>query len=174
MSKRDVMDTQDTVFDWLRDAHAMERQSIKIFEDLAERLEHYPELRARVEKHIFETRGQADAIKARLKDHDEAPSTIKDLTAKMAAAYQSTAGKFVDDEVVKAVLGAHSFVHMKIASYRILIAGAQTLRDDKTVEFCQLSLQKEVAMGEWLSEHLTAITNEYLSRSLSPIHQAKR
>jgi ferritin-like metal-binding protein YciE len=33
---------------WLRDAYAMENQAIEILEKQASRLEHYPELRAKV------------------------------------------------------------------------------------------------------------------------------
>lgn len=47
----------DHLNDWLRDAHAMEKQAETMLTAQAERLEHYPELRARIVQHIEETRG---------------------------------------------------------------------------------------------------------------------
>ena len=174
MSKATVMDTQDTVFSWLRDAHAMEEQSIKVFEDLQSRLEHYPTFQERVKQYLFETNGHGTALEARLKHYDESTSTVKDIAAKAAAFYQSVSGMLLDDEVIKTLLSAYTFIQMKIASYRILVSGAQTLRDTDTIDFCQVALDKEESMGEWLKLHINDITSEYLRRSLSEYHEAKR
>mgnify|MGYP002716823196 CR=1 FL=1 len=51
-------EAREHLLDWLRDAHAMEQQAEKMLKAQAERLEHYPELKARianfkVPKHIF-------------------------------------------------------------------------------------------------------------------------
>ena len=42
--------------DWLRDAHAMEKQAESMLESMASRIDNYPELRARIEQHLSETR----------------------------------------------------------------------------------------------------------------------
>ena len=39
--------SRDNLTAWLRDAYAMENQAIEILEKQANRLEHYPELRAK-------------------------------------------------------------------------------------------------------------------------------
>ncbi len=38
--------------DWLRDAHAMEKQAESMLESMASRIDNYPELRARIEQHL--------------------------------------------------------------------------------------------------------------------------
>lgn len=43
---------KENLLDWLRDAHAMEEQAEKMLTSTAERLQNYPELRARIEQHI--------------------------------------------------------------------------------------------------------------------------
>lgn len=48
------MDSKHLV-DWLRDAHAMEKQAEKMLKSQAQRLEHYPLLQKRIEEHIDET-----------------------------------------------------------------------------------------------------------------------
>lgn len=42
--------------DWLRDAHAMEKQAESMLESMASRIDNYPELRARIEQHLSETK----------------------------------------------------------------------------------------------------------------------
>lgn len=54
--------TTDNLLDWLRDAHAMEQQAEKMLTAQSERLEHYPELKARIVQHIDETRGQRELL----------------------------------------------------------------------------------------------------------------
>ena len=44
--------SRDNLTAWLRDAYAMENQAIEILEKQANRLEHYPELRAKVRSHL--------------------------------------------------------------------------------------------------------------------------
>ena len=36
--------------DWLRDAHAMEKQAESMLESMASRIDNYPDLRARIEQ----------------------------------------------------------------------------------------------------------------------------
>jgi len=53
---------QEHYLDWVRDAFAMEKQAESMLEKMAGRLEHYPDLKARIEQHIVETRQQQDMI----------------------------------------------------------------------------------------------------------------
>lgn len=47
--------------DWLRDAHAMEKQAESMLESMASRIDNYPELRARIEQHLSETKNHVQA-----------------------------------------------------------------------------------------------------------------
>lgn len=49
---------QEHLLDWLRDAHAMEQQAEQMLKAQASRIENYPKMKARVEQHLEETRGQ--------------------------------------------------------------------------------------------------------------------
>ena len=49
------MATRDSLAAWLRDAHAMEGQAIKLLETQIERLESYPEALPRLRQHLDET-----------------------------------------------------------------------------------------------------------------------
>lgn len=43
------MTNQENYHDWLRDAHAMEKQAESMLEAMAKRIDNYPDLRARIE-----------------------------------------------------------------------------------------------------------------------------
>ena len=43
---------QENLLDWLRDAHAMEQQAEQMLKAQSKRLEHYPQLKARIDQHI--------------------------------------------------------------------------------------------------------------------------
>ncbi len=162
------------LLDWLRDAHAMEQQAEKLLINMAERLEHYPALRQRIELHIEETHAQLQLLKGCLERLGHNPSVIKDVTGRLMAFSQSMAGMAVNDEVVKGTLSSYVFEQMEIATYTILIAAAETAGDIETQRICELILPQEIAMADWLNEHMAEITFAFLSRDADPEAVAKR
>jgi len=87
----------DNLNDWLRDAHAMEQQADKMLNAQAERLEHYPALRARIVQHIDETRWQLGQLEECMNRRGISNSVIKDLGGKLAAFGQAMGGMTVSD-----------------------------------------------------------------------------
>jgi len=63
------------------------------------------------------------------------------------------------------------FENMEIASYTALIEAAG---DSATAQACRSILKEEVAMAEWLKEHLPEVTRAFLARSAAPDATAKR
>lgn len=158
---------------WLRDAHAMEEQAETMLASQHGRLENYPELRARIGKHLEETKQHAALLSTCLDRLDEGTSSMKVATGKLTAMAQGISGVFAGDEVVKGSLASYTFEHMEIASYRILIAAAESLNDQETVAVCHRILEEEVSMANWLEQNLGAVTLQFLSRDESDLH-AKR
>lgn len=76
---------QENLLDWLRDAHAMEQQAESMLKGQAERLEHYPELKDRIIRHIEETQGQQRLLLECIERMGGSPSTFKDLAGKLMA-----------------------------------------------------------------------------------------
>lgn len=164
----------DNLVDWLRDAHAMEQQAETMLKAQSARLEHYPQLKARIDQHIEETLGQQKLLDGCLTRLNASPSTIKDMGAKIMAFGQGASGMFVSDEVVKGAMASYVFEHMEIASYTVLIAAAKAVGDVETQRACEQILPQEEAMGEWLKEHLPELTQAYLTRDANPDTTAKR
>jgi ferritin-like metal-binding protein YciE len=139
----------------------------------AQRIENYPKLKAQIEKHLGETRRQAELLRGCIERHGSSTSMIKDTAAKMVALGQGLSGLFVGDEVVKGSLASYTFEHMEIASYRILIATAEEVGDQETKRTCEQILREEEAMASWLEKNLPAVTHQYLAREQTPGVTAK-
>ncbi|PLC49070.1 hypothetical protein CR159_15025 [Pollutimonas subterranea] len=166
-------DVQANLLDWLRDAHAMEKQAETMLTKTAERLENYPQLRAKLQAHCEETRQQAIMIRECLDRLGDDSSTMKDMAAKAMATAQGLSGMFVSDEVVKATMASYTFEHMEIASYKSLIVAAELAGDTETKRVCEIILPQEEAMAQWLSDHLAEITRQFLARDAAPDTTAK-
>ncbi|MGQ4878744.1 ferritin-like domain-containing protein [Billgrantia sp. LNSP4103-1] len=151
--------------DWLRDAHAMEKQAEKMLEAQANRLEHYPQLKARIEQHLTETRDQAEKIEQCISLLGTDLSTIKDLGAQMTAFGQALGGMMSGDEVVKGGLASYAFEHFEIASYKALIQAAEKAGKPEIARICEGILREEEAMADWLGQHLDDTTRQFLARS---------
>lgn len=163
----------DNLNDWLRDAHAMEQQAEKMLTAQAERLEHYPALRARIAQHIEETRWQQTMLDQCLTQRGISNSVVKDIGGKLMAFGQAVGGMTVNDEVVKGAMAGYVFENIGIATYTSLIAAAQAVGDAATQSACEQILVQEKAMAAWLLEHLPEVTQTFLARAETPGVTAK-
>jgi len=165
---------EEMLLDWLRDAHAMEQQAITMLTAMAGRIENYPEVKARIEQHIEETRRQASALESCIERRGGDTSTVKDLMGKLMAMGQGLSGAFVSDEIVKGAMAGYTFEHMEIATYKVLIATADACNDVDTSSVCQRILSEEIAMASWLEDNIEGLTLKFLSRSEQPSATARR
>lgn len=164
----------ENLLSWLRDAHAMEQQAEQMLKAQASRLEHYPKLKARIEQHIEETQGQRELLEGCLQRLGEKPSMLKDIAGKLTAFGQAVGGSMMSDEVIKGAMSGYVFENLEIASYTVLIAAAKATGDSETQRVCETILPQEVAMAEWIKNHLPELTEAFLARSKAPDTQAKR
>lgn len=160
-----MTDPREHLTDWLRDAYAMEKQAESMLKAQASRLEHYPALKRRIEQHLDETLSQQKLLEGCLDRLGSGPSTIKDLTARIAAFGQAVGGMTTTDEVVKGAMSGYVFEHTEIASYTALIAAAKAAGDAETLRCCETILPQEIEMARWLLEHMPEVVAAYLARS---------
>lgn len=165
---------QENYIDWVRDAHAMEKQAETMLTKMADRLEHYPLLQRRIQEHIVETQGQQKLVQDVLDRLDTSHSVIKDVAAKATAMGQSLSGMFVSDEVVKGGISGYVFEHFEIACYSALIVAAEAVGDLQGAQtFKTIKIQEE-QMAKWLEENLPAVTKRYLALLENPDVDASR
>lgn len=169
-----MSDATKYVDQWLRDAHAMEKQAESILEGQVKRIENYPELAERMKAHLKETTSQRERLEACMERRGTSTSSVKDVSAKFTATMQNLGGVFAGDEVVKGLLASYAFESMEIASYRILAEAAAAEGDQETARLCKELCQEEEAMAEWLKEHTPSITTQFLGRVNADDANAKR
>jgi len=169
-----MTDKTENLLSWLRDAHAMEQQAEQMLTAQKSRLHNYPKLRTRIEKHIEETVGQRELLEQALARLGSEPSTFKDMGGKLMAFGQAMGGMLMSDEVVKGAMSGYVFETLEIATYTVLIAAAKAVGDTQTQEDCERILQQEIAMADWLRDHLPELSQAFLDRSDTPGLEAKR
>jgi ferritin-like metal-binding protein YciE len=165
---------QQHLLAWLRDAHAMEKQAEQMLSKQISRLEHYPDLRRKLEEHLEETRRQAQLVDDCIARCGGDSSGLRDVMGKMMAFGQGLSGIFVDDEVIKGTLASYTFEQMEIASYKILIAAADAIGDSTTSAVCTRILREEEAMAHWLATQMPNLVRAFLDLDQVPGVAAKR
>jgi ferritin-like metal-binding protein YciE len=174
-----MMDTQQSrasehLMDWLRDAHAMEEQAETMLKSMAARIESYPELHQRIERHIEETREQQRLIRSCIERRGGDTSLMKDMAAKAMATFQGFSGAFASDEVMKGSMFSFAFENLEIAAYSQLQEAATYCGDLETAEICKRILVEERAMAQWIEHNTAALVRHFLARADDPNAQAKR
>ena len=159
---------------WLRDAHAMEKQAESMLESMAGRIDNYPDLRARIEQHVNETKRQITVLEEILDRNEISRSVIKDSMSKMAALGQSIGGMFPSDEIVKGSISGYVFEQFEIACYTSLLAAAENAGDTASIPAIEAILAEEQAMADWLITHIPQTTEQFLLRSDADGVEAKK
>ncbi|WP_147196802.1 DUF892 family protein [Pantoea sp. MBD-2R] len=167
------MTHQENYLAWVKDAHAMEKQAESMLEKMAGRLEHYPDLKARIEQHIEETRQQQVLVQSVIDRYDTSHSTLKDAVGKLTALGQAMGGMLADDEVVKGAISGYVFENFEIANYTSLIAAAELVGDTEGAKIFAQIREQEVAMADWCLTHLPDVTEQFMVRSAAPGVEAK-
>jgi ferritin-like metal-binding protein YciE len=158
------MSIQENFVSWLRDARAMESQAIEMLEKQVTRLDNYPQLQARVQQHLDETRNQAELLDGCLERHGTSRSMMKEMASKFSGTMQAIMPSMSSDEVVKGGVASYAFEHFEIGNYRALIAAAEQAGDTQTRGVLEGILRQEEAMASWLEQHLPETTRDFLRR----------
>ncbi|MCK1653480.1 ferritin-like domain-containing protein [Bradyrhizobium sp. 149] len=154
---------RDTFVVGLRNAHAMEVQARELMERQSERLDEYPEVKAKVAAHLQETNEQLNRLERCLQACGESSSSLKDTTQSVMANMQAMAHSVAGDEILKNTFANNAFENFEIAAYKSLLAlcGAAGVTEAK--DLLQTSLQEEQRMAAWIDSNVEKVTMEYLA-----------
>ncbi|MDF3981369.1 ferritin-like domain-containing protein [Luteibacter sp. PPL201] len=164
----------ENLLDWLRNAHAMEQQAEQMLRAQAKRIEHYPDVKARIESHLQETLGQQDRVKGCIERLGGTTSAMKDMMGQVMAFGQAAGGAMNSDEIVKGAIASYVFENLEIATYTTLIAAAEACGDLETKRVCEQILPQEEAMAEWVLTSLPSLVKSFLARDATDGVEAKR
>jgi ferritin-like metal-binding protein YciE len=157
--------TRDFYIVGLRNQHAVENQAIELLERQIGRLENYPEMRDRMQRHLQESRDQARRIEELLAEFDTSHSTLKDTAMSVLGNMMALGHTTAPDEVVKNAFANYAFEHYEMAAYMSLLTLADAMRHSSGLAALKTSLDEEKAMAEWIEQHIGQTTLRYVARS---------
>ena len=153
---------KSTYLAWLADAHAMELGLVKTLEKQAGETREKPDICAKIEEHLAQTRAHAEKVESCLTRLGGDPSMGKDTLSKITATVQGVAATIPDDALVKNLHSSYAAEHFEIATYTLLEAAAKELDDTETMAICNEILADEQDMAAWLLETIPHATMEHL------------
>jgi ferritin-like metal-binding protein YciE len=151
---------------WLRNAHAMEIQARALMERQSERLDEYPEVKAKVTAHLQETDEQLKRLEQCLDALGEGTSTLKDTTQSVMANVMAMTHAVAGDEIIKNTLANNAFENFEIAAYKSLLALCGPAGSDNARPHLQASLREEEQMAKWIDANVEKVTLAYLNREV--------
>lgn len=144
---------------WLTDAHAMELSLAKVLEHHAKDADRLPDIRARDEDHLTETRDHARKLERCLDLLGaEKPSSVKNALGTVMGKMQGAMSAPFGDEIMKNALSDYAAEHLEIACYRSLIIAAEEIGELEVARICNEILADEESMAQWLEQKLPEMT----------------
>src|ERR1700676_4640016 len=148
----------------LRNAHAMENQARELMERQSERLDEYPEVKAKVAAHLQETNEQLKRLEQCLDALGEAKSTLKDTAQSVMANVLGMSHVLAGDEILKNTFANNAFENFEIAAYKSLLALCGPAGADNTRAHLEVSLREEEQMALWVAANVEKVTLAYVAR----------
>jgi ferritin-like metal-binding protein YciE len=159
------MNSRDTLLAWLNDAYGMEQNLIQSLQTQINGAEEYPDIKARLEMHLAQTRAHEELVRQCIESLGSSPSTAKAALGMLSGMMSGMMNKMSSDEMVKNCIADFSMEHMEIASYTSLIAAAEAVGEPYIVNVCRQILQEEEEMAQWLFDQIPRVTNSHLSQA---------
>ena len=154
----------DFLIAWLNDAHGMENALIQILEHQSKDAQNYPQVQAKLEQHLEQTRRHAQLVKDCVERLGGSTSAIKTGMSTLFGQMQALSTGPAQDELLKNALADYAAESFEVASYTALITAAQALNDQQTAQVCQQILQEDAAMARWIEQNLPTLVQQTLQQ----------
>jgi ferritin-like metal-binding protein YciE len=156
--------TQDLVATYLRDAYAMEHQSLTTLE-AAEKIAGDIDLEQTIRGHVTETKQHITHVGTRLEQLGESPSKLKNLAGKVGAVVLGAGVAVQRDTPGKLLAVAYAYEHFEIAAYELLRRVAERAGDVETVAVADRILAQERSAAQKLSWSFDAVVDASLEKT---------
>ncbi|MDD1534318.1 MULTISPECIES: ferritin-like domain-containing protein [unclassified Bradyrhizobium] len=156
-------EARDTFVVGLRNAHAMEVQARELMERQSERLDEYPEVKAKVTAHLQETNEQLRRLEKCLESCGESTSSLKDTAQSVMANMMAMAHSVAGDEILKNTFANNAFENFEIAAYKSLLTLCGPAGAPEAKPLLEASLKEEQRMASWIDSNVEKVTMEYLT-----------
>jgi ferritin-like metal-binding protein YciE len=157
----------------LKNAHATIRQGRVLIAGQVERVENYPQLKAKLDAHLREKDAQLARLESLLASYKESPSAVKDATMSAAAAVSAMASAAAADEVVKNSFATLAQAKYEAAALETLIVFAQAAGEAAALRPLQQCLSESRGLASFVEENLRGTAVRFLQLRAEG-RQAKR
>jgi ferritin-like metal-binding protein YciE len=148
----------------VQNAHSLEKQAIQLMERQIERITNYPEMRARLEQHLVETKEQEERLDRILDQLGTGRSVLKDWVTQFMGNAAAVAHVPMADEILKDTFANNAFENFEIAAYKSLITMAEVAGHAQFVAPLRQTLEEEQRMAQFIADNVEMITRKYLER----------
>lgn len=157
---------QDKLIDYVRDAHAMEINSLQMLKSM---LLHTSdsEMRSIIEQHVAETEIHRDKLATRLEDMGETTSPVKKASVLLTAAMKGMLDQVRPDKPGKDARDAFVTEAVEISAYELLSRLADKAGDTETAAIARENLAEEQAMAERISSTWDKVIDLTIEESVS-------
>jgi len=158
----------EIVLTWLNDAYNVENARVHVLERHAKEAKGFPDMEAKLEEHLTQTRHHADLVAGRITALGGAPSTHQDRWAGVLVPVENLfAGSTDEESLLKNSITDDASENFEIATYRAIITVAQDTGDTDTMQVCQQILGDEQAMAHFLDERMPALVDRIVRQAMS-------
>src|SRR5579871_6244919 len=157
-------DSRKMLVKGLEDVYALESHLVQVLNDHAKDAQDEPVIRQKIEQHLRETELHRDRIEQRLNALGAGKPGFKTTVSNVMGQVLGGTGGSRTNPLAKNARDEYASEQLEIASYVELITLAQSLGDVETVRTAQLNLRDEMAMQQWLIEHMPEVTLRGLQR----------
>lgn len=159
------MAEHNLIITWLNDAYGMEQSQIEMLERFIKDYDAYPQIRARLEEHLEETRMQVQLVRSCIESLGGKASATKSFMGKMMGAAQGISTGPYKDEVVKNMLILHAGEHFEHASYLAIAYAAQMHEYDEVADVCLRISNEEKRMADWTESQIPEVIRATLLKA---------
>ncbi|MFL5822062.1 MAG: DUF892 family protein [Solirubrobacteraceae bacterium] len=138
----------DVLLAHLRDIHAMEQQSMQLFQTAVDQVGEDDELERLYKEHLEQTEDHERLIAERIEARDAKPSAVKDLHAGAAKSGLIALADGPPDVCPKLAMNLFCLESLEVAGYELLIRIADRCDDSETVDVAEKILGEEREAAE--------------------------
>jgi ferritin-like metal-binding protein YciE len=158
------MKNKETLFTWIKNAYAMEKELETVLDRYENDAEEYPEFQRLIREHKEQTKSQADRLEDILEAHDEGTPDFKAGIGKAMGFLKAESTEFAKDQIIKNWITLHSAEHFEMASYRVIIETSKLLNENEIRTVCTDILHEEEEAIRKLDQVMPIVLATFLEK----------
>ena len=157
-----TIDPRAELVDWLRNAHALEKELVPILESQANLASGHAEIHNRLRQHAQETRRHQELVERCLGRLGAGTSALKDTLMTLSGVLSGPLFALAKDDLVKIAVLDYASESLEIASYRAIVHASRLLGYDDVARTCEEILREEERMAAWLAQQIPLVVGRHL------------